>query len=266
MGKKTKISNFCFLNKLKCCIFAAEILLNCIRLIKTIYINNKLKQKIMKKFFTSIVIALCAMSANAQTYMSFAKSEVFLTTDANVKDQNWIEYGGTSAKKKGSINPSTGETLEAPTSYDGVGVKKGNSAKSLVLYVTGVESITVYGVTGSSTDARTLLVTATAEDETVETATASSEPSVTAEVKVALDKSKKYKIDITGVDASDDTKGADCAVQAVWFIVDGRPTAIANVSANKANENAPVYNLNGQKVSKDYKGVVVKNGKKYIQK
>lgn len=42
-------------------------------------------------------------------------------------------------------------------------------------------------------------------------------------------------------------------------------SGINDVVAAKA-ENAVLYNLAGQKVSKDYKGVVVANGKKFIQK
>jgi hypothetical protein len=37
------------------------------------------------------------------------------------------------------------------------------------------------------------------------------------------------------------------------------------VKANVAN-NAATYNLAGQKVGKDYKGLVIKSGKKMIQK
>ena len=37
------------------------------------------------------------------------------------------------------------------------------------------------------------------------------------------------------------------------------------VVAPKANPNAPIYNLAGQKVSKSYKGVVIQNGKKFVQ-
>lgn len=32
------------------------------------------------------------------------------------------------------------------------------------------------------------------------------------------------------------------------------------------NENAPIYNLAGQRVDKNYKGVVIQNGKKFINK
>ena len=49
-------------------------------------------------------------------------------------------------------------------------------------------------------------------------------------------------------------------------VKDYEPTAIKGVVATPASENAPVYNLAGQQVAKSYKGVVVKNGKKYIQK
>lgn len=43
-------------------------------------------------------------------------------------------------------------------------------------------------------------------------------------------------------------------------------TGISNaVVAPKANLNAPIYNLAGQKVSKSYKGVVIQNGKKFVQ-
>ena len=43
-------------------------------------------------------------------------------------------------------------------------------------------------------------------------------------------------------------------------------TSISNITTDAASANAPVYNLAGQKVSASYKGVVVKAGKKYIQK
>lgn len=44
------------------------------------------------------------------------------------------------------------------------------------------------------------------------------------------------------------------------------PTGITNITTDEAAKNASVYNLAGQKVTKAYKGVVIKNGKKMIQK
>ena len=44
------------------------------------------------------------------------------------------------------------------------------------------------------------------------------------------------------------------------------PTGINNITTEAADANAPAYNLAGQKVSTSYKGVVIKAGKKFVQK
>lgn len=41
---------------------------------------------------------------------------------------------------------------------------------------------------------------------------------------------------------------------------------IETVSSIELNENVPIYNPAGQCVSKDYKGVVIQNGKKFIKR
>lgn len=43
-------------------------------------------------------------------------------------------------------------------------------------------------------------------------------------------------------------------------------TGINNITTDATLENAPAYNLAGQKVGKAYKGVVIKAGKKFVQK
>lgn len=43
-------------------------------------------------------------------------------------------------------------------------------------------------------------------------------------------------------------------------------SGINNITTDAANANAPVFNLAGQKVGKAYKGVVIKAGKKFVQK
>ena len=54
----------------------------------------------------------------------------------------------------------------------------------------------------------------------------------------------------------------------LYIVLDGEATGIANVdvNANDNFDNAPMYNLAGQRVTKSYKGVVIVNGKKYINK
>ena len=162
-------------------------------------------------------------SAEPETvYKEVTETEVFLPTEENVaaaQQEGWLT--GAAARvdnKKGNIDPATGETLESATAFPGVGVKSGNSEKTLVIYVTGVDAVTGYGVTTSSGESRSLVITATPADggEAV-TATAESAPNTTAVATVELDKSKKYMIDFTGVNT--DGSGGDVAVHGVKLTV-----------------------------------------------
>ena len=52
----------------------------------------------------------------------------------------------------------------------------------------------------------------------------------------------------------------------IYFIkVVSDASGISTVKAQKV-QNGAIYNLAGQKVGKDYKGIVIMNGRKYIQK
>ena len=52
-----------------------------------------------------------------------------------------------------------------------------------------------------------------------------------------------------------------------FFAFGGETTGISNISANGIDEEeTPLFNLAGQRVDKSYKGVVVKNGKKFVNK
>lgn len=50
------------------------------------------------------------------------------------------------------------------------------------------------------------------------------------------------------------------------YSLNGQTTNIKDITTKAADANAPAYNLAGQKVGKEYKGVVIKAGKKFIQK
>ena len=155
-----------------------------------------------------------------QVYKQFTKSEVFLPTAENVTAavaEGWVEHGGNyTDNKKGTIDPATGETVE-PQNFPGVGLKKGNAAKSFVTYVTGIDELTAYGVTGKSSDPRTLVVTATPTDGSEAViGQATSEPN-TAVVTLTLDPTKQYAVDYTGINATGE--GADVALHGVKFTV-----------------------------------------------
>ena len=48
--------------------------------------------------------------------------------------------------------------------------------------------------------------------------------------------------------------------------IGGGTTGIGQVEVEKGTENGAIYNLAGQRVATSYKGVVIKNGKKYVNK
>lgn len=50
----------------------------------------------------------------------------------------------------------------------------------------------------------------------------------------------------------------------LWFQKGGEDTAVDSISAVKAND--VIYNVYGQRVDENYRGIVIKNGKKYISK
>ena len=57
--------------------------------------------------------------------------------------------------------------------------------------------------------------------------------------------------------------------ETVWlYKLDNTTTAIQNIERDAFNtdNDAPIFNLAGQRVNKDFKGIVIKNGKKFIKK
>ena len=58
--------------------------------------------------------------------------------------------------------------------------------------------------------------------------------------------------------------GAYCNIDNVTFKLD--PTGIEMITDNEKRNTGDIYNLYGIKVGENYKGVVIKNGKKYVNK
>ena len=195
-----------------------------------------------------MALAMCVLQGYSADYRTFTKTEIFPTTKANVEDgAAWIDYGGIvtgSNNKSGNIVFDKDLLSSSSVMYDGVIVKKGNTSKRLIFYVTGVKEFVAYGVTTSKP--RYIEVTATPASGTAINEKVALEPTKTAKVSIALDANEEYKIDVTGVDSIGN--GADCVVPGVWFIVDpvaklsaaGMGTFCAP-SACKAPEGLSVY-------------------------
>ena len=106
---------------------------------------------------------------------------------------------------------------------------------------------------------------------------------------IKIEKEKTYEFDINKADnpykgdtwdkhlrqiwTQDDGPEVSVKIEGIWFgtaeqleyILNGGETAIQNVKAATAKDGVR-YNLAGQKVNASYKGVVIMNGKKFLQK
>lgn len=75
------------------------------------------------------------------------------------------------------------------------------------------------------------------------------------------------KYDITGIMGTANLSGEIVNELFLLDVENSVPSGIDNVIVeDEFDENAPVYNLAGQRVSKDAKGIVIQNGKKFVRK
>ena len=153
-----------------------------------------------------------------------------------------------------------------------VGGKSGSDKNSLKLTVAGKGTVKICVREASSTADRNLVLTQNGtvlydqivkndDAATVVIESAKSETNPTGETSV-------YPIISVPVVAGDVLIGYPNGAlnfYAFEFVPEGS-TGIQNVSNNVISVNAPMFNLAGQKVGKDFKGVVIMNGKKFMNK
>lgn len=219
------------------------------------------------------VFLLTDIVETPQVYKQIENTYTLLPTEDVVTAavaEGWVEHGGTyTTNKKGHYDPETGEAISA-TTMPGVGLKKGNAAKTFVTYVTGASKLTAYAVSTSSS-VRYLVVTATSEDGSdVKKGRDGHDSSASCVVSLDLDKDKKYTIEYTGVDESD--AGADVCLYGVRFevpVTDG----IQSIDSTVNVLGGDVYTVNGVKVRKAgeslnglAKGLYIIGGKKVVVK
>lgn len=226
----------------------------------------------MKKIFTLIAAAFVAVSVSAQTATkNITQTEVFLPSAENLAaafSAGWITSADTSAdppyatNKKGSnLDPTTGETLEAAAKYDGFLVKD-SKTKLVTIKFKGADELVVYGVSSSSSATRTLSVTLIDSSENSTEQKASTEPNVGCSVKFSsLAKESEYTAVLKGFEGE---KAGDVLVYGIKFVVSGT-SGITSVE-NEVSADAATYNVAGQRVNANAKGLVIKNGKKFVNR
>ncbi len=221
---------------------------------------------------------LAPIAYEEATFKEFTTNEKVAMTEENINAllaEGWFEGGQTRASnKKCDIDIQTGEQVAA-TNMPFATLKKGNSAKDVTVYVTGLEKVKGFGASTNSAKTRALVVTATnTETGEVTVAKAESADGVTGVAEVSLNKESDYIVNFTGVEGE---KGGDVALFGIWFIADEASLGITEVTNNSnanATFNGELYNVSGIKVRNAgesrnglSKGIyLMKNGKKAVIK
>ena len=213
----------------------------------------------MKKIFTLIAVALCAMSVSAQTEWNFsdwtpvtisetttingltvyAESAASIAIDASKKTIDGavytqrLKFGGTGAFDESGISP-TSRVLEF------------NVPGDCAIYI-------AYAHASSSGDDRILNVCAGTEDNVVGTCTAT--PGATSSNTI------NYKGDATKIYVYSKNSGIN-----IYDIKYMTSTGIDTVTTGNVDANAPLFSTAGTQVNDSYKGIVIQNNKKFIKK
>ena len=216
----------------------------------------------MKKFFTLIAAVAMAASVNAQsTEWNFSGWE-----DATFSENTTIDGLTIYANddKPVSIDGSK-KTVDDVTytkrlKLGGSGAVADLTALNRVLEfnATGPGDIYVVAAHASSSgDPRTLKFDAVVDDAAANFA------EVSFEAKECKSATVKYTGSATKILVYSGKSGIN--IYDIKY-TPSSATGITNVNASAVAADAPVYNLAGQKVSASYKGIVIKNGKKFLNK
>ena len=208
----------------------------------------------MKKFFTLIAATMMVAGANAQKEWNFSNWEqkTFTATET-------IEGLTVSASAEASVvidgNNKTVDDVKYTQRLKTGGTGSAD-ARTLSFDVPGNCTITVIACSSNSSSDRTLNYAAGTFDAVFTTSIAPAG----APVKTSV----SYEGPATTLYLSSASGGIN--FYDIAFTPTGGTNGINNINvAPTANENAPVYNLAGQRVNKEAKGILIQNGRKVIK-
>ena len=210
----------------------------------------------MKKFFTLVAMALMAVGANAQ--------ELIAEVDFSTLEEftGWNQFGdgqeGSVALQQGealaiTVGSQTGQLWQPQTMVIPDGSfnleEDGNYKVVIVAKFPTAGTLQVNMGSWSANDQATFPVEASDDFQTIECLF------------------EGWSVNAEGAHLlfqNGDFLGTTIVKSIKIIQIGGEGTGIAAVKAEKAD--GAIYNLAGQKVNANYKGVVIQNGKKYLQK
>ena len=220
----------------------------------------------MKKFFTLIAAVAMAASVNAQTQeWNFSDWDLntYSSISTDVSKDGLTVYANANDNKAVFLDKNSktvdGVKYTQRLKFGGTGSVSdlNNMARVVAFNVTGACDIYVVAAHGSSSgDPRPLKIDAVVN----ETATP------VGEVTFAANEYKSSTLKYTGGAAKILIYSGKSGINLYDIKVTSGTSGISNINASEAANEGATFNLLGQKVASNAKGLVIKNGKKFINK
>lgn len=217
----------------------------------------------MKKFFTFIAAVALAASVNAQTEWNFSNWDAKTYSETLTKDGLTLNIIGADASMTIDGNKKTVDdvkyTQRLKLSGSGSVSDLENLGRVVSFNVEGPGDIYVVAAHASSSgDPRTLKVAAVVDNAMTSLDDISYDPNEIKSFTVKYNQNKAAKILIysgkSGMNIYD-----------IKFTPANVTNGISNISAAAAKKDGKTYNMAGQEVSSSAKGLIIKNGKKYVK-
>ena len=234
----------------------------------------------MKKIFTLIAMALMAVGANAQTepvtYTFDNQASTYVLGDncegtiytMDEKEGFSVNYTGASNENKMQVKVAANENIFFQYSNKAAknnAIKTGENyvqfdSKNFIINIPVVTGDVIYiKFSAKGSNAPTVGIDGSASPVTQDTDAATTctgnTESGAVVFKCTATKGGTAKI-----------KESNNGMRVYSISINENPTGIQTVKAETIDVDAPAYNLAGQKVDKSFKGVVIQNGAKRIQK
>ena len=220
----------------------------------------------MKKFFTLIAAVAMAASVNAQTQeWNFSNWDLstYGSISTDVSKDGLTVYANADANKAVSLDKNSktvdGVKYTQRLKLSGTGSVSDlkNMARVVAFNVTGACDIYVVAAHGSSSgDPRPLKIDAVVDETSTPVG----------EVTFAANEYKSSTIKYTGGAAKILIYSGKSGINLYDIKVTTGTSGISNINASEAANEGATFNLLGQKVASNAKGLVIKNGKKFINK
>ncbi|RGX97852.1 hypothetical protein DXA63_02735 [Segatella copri] len=223
----------------------------------------------MKKFFTLIAAVALAASVNAQVLkfdQTYAKGSVPATFSADGLVLKVVDTDGKMAVDANSQYFGTAESYEN-FSYRLKSGGKSLTKNNLTLTVPSDGTLKVYVRTGSSSATDRNVVLTQNGTELVNKILLESE-AVSVPMTVDNETKDTNVFPVISVPVKQGDVAITYPVNSVNFYgfeLVKTGTGISSVNAAAAKKNGKTYNMAGQEVSSSAKGLIIKNGKKYVK-